>query len=102
MGSHTLRLNFVSTVDNYDTCDMMFIPGTLNRNTLLRIFAAVKTRPVLTVGEMPQFSELGGIINFVNQEGKLRFEINRNASLRQKLKISSHLLKLAIIVDDNS
>jgi hypothetical protein len=51
--------------------------------------------PVLTVGETDDFLESGGIISFLEEEDKIRFEINVAAAKRNKLKISSKLLRLA-------
>lgn len=51
--------------------------------------------PVLTVGEAEGFLNLKGIICFVKDENKIRFEIHLTQAERQGLKISSQLLKLA-------
>jgi hypothetical protein len=59
------------------------------------IIKALKDSPVLTVGEMDGFLESGGIINFLMEDKKVRFEINAVAVKRSKLKISSKLLRLA-------
>ena len=53
---------------------------------------------VLTVGETKGFAEQGGMINFVVEEDKVRFEVNVDAAERSGLKISSKLLSLAKIV----
>jgi hypothetical protein len=50
---------------------------------------------VLTVGDMDTLFEAGGIIQFVMQKKKVRFEINLTAAKRAKLKIRSQLLRLA-------
>jgi hypothetical protein len=52
----------------------------------------------LTIGEAPGFTKAGGIIRFVMEAGKVRFEINPDAADKAGLKISSKLLKLARIV----
>jgi len=58
---------------------------------------------VLTIGESPEFIGLGGIINFVLEDEKVRFEINVAAADKAQLKIRSQLLRLAKkVVDDNS
>jgi hypothetical protein len=51
--------------------------------------------PILTVGETEHFIETGGIINFLMEDNKVRFEINDVAAKKSKLKISSQLLRLA-------
>jgi uncharacterized protein DUF4154 len=62
------------------------------------ILKSLEGTPVLTVGEMSEFAERGGVIRFKLDEGRIRLEINVAAAERSKLKISSQLLKLARIV----
>jgi hypothetical protein len=44
---------------------------------------------------MKDFLESGGIINFVMEDEKIRFEINNKAAKLTKLDIRSRLLRLA-------
>jgi hypothetical protein len=50
---------------------------------------------VLTVGESDSFSRKGGMINFVFEGEKIRFEINAGQAEAMGLKISAQLQKLA-------
>ena len=61
----------------------------------------MKGKAVLTIGEMKNFANDGGGISFIRKNKKLCFEINREAAKQQEVKLSSHLLKLAILVNDN-
>ena len=54
----------------------------------------------LTVGETEGFARLGGIINFIIMDGKLRLEINQPSAERAGLKISAKLLSLARVIRD--
>jgi hypothetical protein len=63
---------------------------------LSAVLPALHAAGILTVGETPEFGGLGGIITFEIQDGKVRFSINRRAATDAGLKISPHLLKLAI------
>jgi len=47
------------------------------------------------VGESEHFVQDGGIIGFLLEENKIRFEINLDAAEHAKLKVSSRLLALA-------
>ena len=73
---------------------MLFISSS-EKEHLKEIVNLVKDGSVLTVGEMAGFMEAGGIINFVMDKKKVRFEINNAAAKRSKLKLRSGLLKLA-------
>jgi|SoiMethySBSTD1v2_1073268.scaffolds.fasta_scaffold06074_16 uncharacterized protein DUF4154 len=77
-------------------CNVVFTPRTSNVAAYLKAAAGM---PVLTVGESPRFIESGGIINFVAEGTSVRFEINRAAADRARLRISSRLLQLARIVE---
>jgi hypothetical protein len=82
-------------------CDVLFISSS-ERGNLRQIFAALGGAPVLTVGDMDQFAELGGMINLITTEDhQIRFDINKNAIDRAGLKASSQLLHLARIVDES-
>jgi hypothetical protein len=50
---------------------------------------------VLTVGESPEFSALGGIITYVLDGDKIRFAVNLSSGKRAGLDIRAQLLKLA-------
>lgn len=75
-------------------CHVLFICETekKNANTIVNI---VKDSGVLTVGEFKGFLEADGMINFVRQEQKIRFEVNLSATQNSGLNLHSKLLKLA-------
>ena len=75
-----------------DTCQVLFIPHDVDPVPFLK---RTRMQPVLTVGESPEFLRQGGIINFVRDGGKVRFEISQEAASRAQLRISSRLLRLA-------
>ena len=55
---------------------------------------------ILTVGESDGFAANGGMVNFIHDRNRVRFEINEGAARRAGLKISSKLLRLAELVED--
>jgi YfiR/HmsC-like len=73
-------------------CDVLFIAERVAHEPYLR---AVRGQPVLTVGERADFLRDGGIVNFVIEDGRVRFDIARQAASRAQLTISSRLLRLA-------
>jgi len=86
--------------DQIGLCHALFISGS-EKKRLTRVFATLGDSAVLTVGEMPGFAHEGGMINFTMKKNKVHFEINESAARRAGLKISSKLLKLATIVEEN-
>ncbi len=75
-------------------CHLLFICSS-EKDGIEEIIAAIKDRPVLTVADTEDFLKSGGIINFVMEEQKVRFEISDAAAKRSKLQIRSQLLRLA-------
>jgi hypothetical protein len=53
---------------------------------------------ILTVGDIPQFARKGGIIGFVNEEGRVRIELNIRAARQGGLKVSAKLMEVARII----
>jgi hypothetical protein len=75
-------------------CHVLF-DSRSERPRLAEILPRVQGRPVLTVGDTDGFLKTGGVINFVLEENKVRFLIDPEAAERNRLKISSKLLRLA-------
>jgi hypothetical protein len=84
-------------IEDIVDCDILFVASSEERN-LERILKVLQSGPVLTVGDMDQFAERGGMINLVNAGNRVRFDINIEAIERAGLTASSQLLQLARIV----
>jgi hypothetical protein len=78
-------------------CQIIFVSSS-EKQRLQEIFESLRSARVLTVGETQGFADGGGIINFIEENNKVRFEINAEAARRTGLNISSELLKLARLV----
>jgi hypothetical protein len=91
----------VSTIDNLNNANKYHIIffNSSEKERMASILSSLKNTGILAIGDMPGFAEHCGVINFYLKGGKVRFEINIAASRREKLKISSKLLRLARIVD---
>lgn len=75
-------------------CHVLFYCNS-EKNYLMDHLRKVNGISVLTIGDMENFIEQNGIICFVEENNKIRFEIRLNQAEKQNLKISSQLLKLA-------
>jgi YfiR/HmsC-like len=93
------RVRRLQNMDDTGSCRMLYMGGseTSRLSTLLK---SIRTTAILTVGNTPGFTRQGGIINFILQDNRVRFEINPGAADRAGLRISSKLLQLATIVRD--
>ena len=78
-------------------CRILFISAS-EAARLDEILAVLGKTGVLTVSDMPQFTERGGMIQFVLESDRVRFEVNLGAAQRAGLSPSSELLKVATAV----
>jgi hypothetical protein len=78
-------------------CQVLFISQTLAEQ-LPTILAKLQNRPILTVSDMANFAEQGGIIGLIPTEGRVHFEINLDVARKQQLAIRAPLLQMASIV----
>jgi hypothetical protein len=90
----TLVLKTITSAKDLEGCQIVFISAS-EKARLADVLVELKDFHGLTVGEIDGFAAQGGVINFVSERNKVRFEINRDAAKRLGLNISSELLKLA-------
>jgi len=84
-------------LEDLPSCQIVFVsPSEAQR--MQEILNASNEAKVLTVSEVEGFAARGGIINFIEERNKVRFEINAEAAKRKGFVISSELLKLAKVV----
>lgn len=77
---------------------ILFIAESEKKN-IEKIVSITSRLPVLTIGETNGFSEKGILVNFFEENKKLRFEINETAVLKSQLKMSYYLLNTARITE---
>ncbi len=82
------------TVADASTCHLLFISPSEDER-LPEILPALAGNAVLTVGECAEFAVAGGMIRFVLDETKLRFEINLGVTRKAGIQLNAQLLKLA-------
>jgi hypothetical protein len=70
---------------------VLYVPRDANPAVL----RAASTRPILTVGEDPDFLDRGGIIHLRLAGHRLRFDINASQAQRVGLTLSAQLMRLA-------
>jgi len=87
-------VKFCRSPRELEGCEVLFIPRA-EQEALPQIMSALKDGHCLTISDIDDFSQKGGMITFVIVENKVRFTINLVSAEKAKLKISSQLLKLA-------
>jgi hypothetical protein len=71
----------------------------IDKYSLTKILNTLKDKPVVTIGDgIPEFCQLGGVINFTPQFAEYQFEINNDIAKMNNIIISPKLLVLAKII----
>ncbi len=78
-------------------CNMIYIPANQSRQ-----FGAVQRKlagsSTLIITEKPGLGGKGSCINFVEINGRLKFELNKSAIAKARIQVSDMLKSLAIII----
>lgn len=79
-------------------CHIMYVSVSLRDSARAEVLNRVRGTPILTVTDSAREARTRGIINFVVQNDRVRFEIDLDAAAENHLMISSKLLSLAASV----
>jgi hypothetical protein len=97
IGTHALALRRYRRVEEIEGCHILYISRS-EEARLESIFARLKGRTILTVGDSEGFARRGGMIRFVIENNKVRMRINVEEATAVGLTISSKLLRPAEII----
>jgi hypothetical protein len=98
VGTHPIRVQRFQQVSEVKGCHMLYISAK-EPEKAKEALASLPRQPMLIVGETPLFVKQGGMIRFINQNNKIRLEINPVNVRAAQLVISSKLLQVAQIVE---
>jgi len=94
VSGHTLQISYPTNTTEARTCHILFIPST-QKKKMQQILDSLKGASVLTVADTEGFAQMGGDVNFVLDDDRVRFEINLKATDAEHLKLSAKLLAVA-------
>lgn len=95
--------DFLNNPNQKPDCHILYINGANKPQMVFEKIHANPNRPgMLIVGEGENFVTEGGMIGFVNRDGKIRLQINLQSVKLTDLKISAKLLEVAELVRDES
>jgi hypothetical protein len=101
INQHPVVIVYSSDVSAGRRGHVVFVSGSEYKQ-LPRLLSALIGTPTLTVSDIGQFAEHGGVIGFVAGGQSVGFVVNRVAATRARLRVSSKLLSLATILDRDS
>ncbi|MEA3444035.1 MAG: YfiR family protein [Bacteroidota bacterium] len=98
VGSRAIKVKEFSDVPEIENCHILFVVP----DESTKLSAAQKklvNNPTLFVTDKKGMAKSGSAINFIEKNGKLKFELNKSNATKKGLKVSTDLEKLAIIVN---
>jgi hypothetical protein len=96
-GKHTIRIRELTGTDDSDECDILFIPSFKSKN-LPSILSILENRSTLIVTNKFDMTKLGSGVNFILDNGKIRYEINTKSIEKRGMKISSEIKNMAALL----
>ena len=100
LNGQLLVIRRIDKPENAAGCRILFI-GSSEQDRIPRILEALSGKPILTVGETPGFCDRGGMIQFVLENDKVRFQANVSPAEKAGLMLGSQLLRVASSVRGN-
>ena len=90
-----------SSVEGAGACDLLYIAES-ERARLAEHLGQLAHRPVITVSDMSQFADAGGMVELFMMDRRMRFSVNIDAAESAHLRLSYKLIKLAVHVHHGS
>lgn len=87
----------ISATQEATNCRILFLSSS-ESGRLKEILGTLGGASVLTVSDLPEFAQRGGMVQFLLLDDRVRFEVNLAATKRAGLTLSSDLLKVATTV----
>jgi hypothetical protein len=94
VGDRILVVRHLKLADDVQAGHVLFL-GKAQSKRIPTLLANLRSAPILTVGETPDFLGDGGMICFLLKDNRVRFDINLNAAESARLKMGSQFLLLA-------
>lgn len=91
---HEIVIRHTRNTEDLPSCQIVFITRSSIDN-LSDIVKQLDEMPILTIADTPGASQQGVILNMAIKEGKATFEANVAFAKRNRLKLSSQLLRFA-------
>jgi len=99
--SQDKKIKLHPDIEDIKKCDLIFVCSS-EQQYIGEILDPIRNESILTISEIQGFLEKGGVINFIIEKSRVRFEVNVAGAKRANMIIRSKLLRLAkrIIKDD--
>lgn len=100
VGGRQVFVRCIRRIEDAKDCQVLYV-ATSETTRVSQVLSTLSGKCILTTSDVPGFAAEGGMVNFVQENEKVRFEINPGSAERARLKISAKLLALARIVAES-
>jgi hypothetical protein len=97
VGVRAIEIHRIARVERSSNCHVLYAGGTPTQSVEVML-RTVRGTPILTVTDGPLPPDQRGIVHFVVQGGRVRFELDDLAASNNSLTLSAKLLSLAAMV----
>jgi hypothetical protein len=101
LGGKPAEVRRIRGAQEASTCQIVFISSS-QESHLQSTLVELAKYPALTVSDIPDFVRRGGMIQFVDEDDRVRFIVNLSAAQKAGFVVSSELLKVAKYVQRES
>lgn len=98
VGNQSFEIKPFANAGEITNCHILIVAPNVT-TPLSEILSKIKKNSTLLITEKQGFAKQGAAINFVVQNNKPAFELNKTSAEKQDLKVSTNLLSLAILVE---
>jgi YfiR/HmsC-like len=93
-----IQIEHLESFSKLEACQILFISSS-EKGHLKEILESAKHSRIVTIGEMSQFTQNGGVVALAMRKDRIHFSVNLDAANETGVKISSTVLRLATIVN---
>jgi hypothetical protein len=86
-----------NSISDIGECNILFVSENMI-NKLQEIDGVTSGKPILIVTDSPGMANKGSVINFIEKDGKIKFELNEASANIRNLVVSGSLTSLAILI----
>lgn len=97
VGQRPVAVMYLTDLSAVANCQIVFV-GKLERDQRKAALGAARAFPILTISDIPDFARQGGMVEIFREDQRLRLRINQGNAEAAGVRLSSKVLKLAIIV----
>jgi len=93
----TIEVKQFNSVAEVSECHILYVSAS-ESGKMNEIISKTKSQSVLIITDKPGLAKKGATINFVEVDGKIKFELNQKNAEARGLKVAGSLASLAILV----